>query len=282
MVLDDIATFNRERWNALVEAGIVYSRPFLDLDEQSARAEVDPYGFLGDVTGKEVLCLASGGGQQSACFAFLGANVTVFDLSDAQLANDRQAAAHYDFSIRTIQGDMRDLSCFADDSFDIVWHAYSINFVPDARPVLHEAARVARPGAFYRIHFGNPFFAGMEETDWTGNGYALRQPYLDGAELIFSDPHWDIYAEDGTTKRVIGPHEYRHTLSTLINTLAEQGFIILGTWEELTNDPNAQPGTWEHFKFIAPPWLTIWAWYRPDVRGRGVEGEFLGVGFSPF
>lgn len=268
MQLDDIAAFNRERWNALVEAGIEYSRPFLDLNEEAARAEVDRYGFLGDVTGKEVLCLASGGGQQSACLAFLGAKVTVFDLSDAQLANDRRAAAHYGFSIRTIQGDMRDLSCFDDDSFDIVWHAYSINFVPDARRVLHEAARVARVGAFYRIQFANPFLAGMEETDWTGDGYALRQPYVDGAELLFPDPHWDVYNEDGSHKRVIGPHEYRHSLSTMINTLAQQGFIILGTWEQPKGDIEAKAGSWEHFKAVAPPWLTLWARYRPDVLGE--------------
>ena len=215
-----------------------------------------------------MLCLASGGGQQSAIFSLLGANVTVFDLSDAQLANDRQAAAHYGFSIRTIQGDMRDLSCFDDDAFDIVWHAYSINFVPDSRKVLQEAARVARPGAYYRTQFANPFYAGMEETDWTGDGYALRQPYLDGTELMFADPHWDVYDVDDTHRRVIGPHEYRHTLSAIINTLAQQGFIILGTWEDPPGDLEAKPGSWEHFKAIAPPWLSLWAWYRPDVLGN--------------
>ena len=43
------------------------------------------------------------------------------------------------------------------------------------------------------------------------------------------------------------------------------GFVILGLWEDVSADPGAEPGSWEHFKSIAPPWLTIWAGYWPHV-----------------
>ena len=62
--MDEIAEYNRARWNALVEAGIEWSRPFLSLTVESSRALVDEAGFLGDLTGKQVLCLGGGGGQQ--------------------------------------------------------------------------------------------------------------------------------------------------------------------------------------------------------------------------
>jgi 2-polyprenyl-3-methyl-5-hydroxy-6-metoxy-1,4-benzoquinol methylase len=55
----------------------------LQLDTASARACIDPDGWLGALDGLRVLCLASGGGQQSAAFALLGAQVTVVDLSAA-------------------------------------------------------------------------------------------------------------------------------------------------------------------------------------------------------
>jgi 2-polyprenyl-3-methyl-5-hydroxy-6-metoxy-1,4-benzoquinol methylase len=58
---------------------------------------------------KDVLCLACGGGQQSIAFALLEANVTVFDLSEAQLNRDREAA-HFGVDIKILQGDIRDLS----------------------------------------------------------------------------------------------------------------------------------------------------------------------------
>ena len=69
------------------------------------------------------------------------------DLDETHLENDRLAAEHYGTRVRAVQGDMRDLSCFADNLFDIIWHAHSINFVPDARQVFGEVARALRPGA---------------------------------------------------------------------------------------------------------------------------------------
>ncbi len=263
--MDEIAKYNKERWEELARHRVLFSRPYLDLDLESARWVVDPQGILGDVRGMDVLCLAGGGGQQSVAFGLLGANVTVFDLAETQLGRDREAAAHYGLKISTVQGDMRDLSHFRDDAFDIVWHPYSVNFVPDARSVLHEVARVLRVGGLYRIMFANPFVAGLDEEAWNGEGYPLKQPYVDGAEFTLDNPYWEIYDEDGTSRRVIGPREFRHTLSTMVNTLVQLGFVILGAWEETADDPDAKPGSWDHFKSIAPPWLTCWASYRPYV-----------------
>jgi hypothetical protein len=45
----------------------------------------------------------------------------------------------------------------------------------------------------------------------------------------------------------------------VVNGLIERGFILLGLWEEDFGDSDAEPGTWEHFKAYAPPWLVIWA-----------------------
>jgi SAM-dependent methyltransferase len=262
--MDEIARYNKERWEELAQAHIPYSRPFLDLNPQSARQVVDREGIMGDVDGKDVLCLAGGGGQQSVAFALLGANVTVLDLTETQLQRDRQAAAHYGVSIQTVQGDMRDLTRFGRARFDVVWHAHSINFVPHARVVFRQVAHVLRPGGLYRLECTNPLVAGLDERDWNGTGYPLTRPYVDGAEIL-GDPYWEFHDEDGTSKRIKGPREFRHTLSTLLNGLIELGFVVLGTWEEASGDPGAEPGTWEHLKSIAPPWLTFWAAYRPDV-----------------
>ena len=101
------------------------------------------------------------GGQQSAAFALLGARVTVLDFCTTQLERDQQAAAHYGTEVTAVEGDMRDLSCFADDSFDIVWHAHSLNFIPDPRPVFDEVARVLRADGRYRLHRGTAPFGGV-------------------------------------------------------------------------------------------------------------------------
>src|SRR5207244_4517632 len=85
-----------------------------------------------------------------------GATVTVFDNSPRQLGRDEEVAARDGLSIRTVLGDMRDLSAFADASFDLIVHPVSNLFCPDIRPVWREAYRVLRPGGLLLAGFLNP------------------------------------------------------------------------------------------------------------------------------
>lgn len=111
------------------------THPYLDLDPATAVETIDPEHRLGEVRGKRVLCLAGAGGRQSVAFSLRGARVTVLDISERMLQRDREAAAHRQLSIETIRGNMRDLSSFDPDSFNIVWQPYSLNFVPDVGTV---------------------------------------------------------------------------------------------------------------------------------------------------
>lgn len=260
--MDELAKYNKARWEALAQANILYSRPLLNLDSTTARQVVDPQGIMGDVTGKDVLCLASGGGQQSAAFALLGANVTIIDISETQLERDGAAAAHYGLSITTHQGDMRDLSRFGSQAFDIVWQAFSINFVPDSGAVFDQVRGVLRQDGLYHVDFHNPFTVTVDDGGWNGTGYPIRQPYR-GGEMTFQNEHWDVEDLDGTRKPVQGPREFNHMLSTIINGLIARHFVILGFWEDLSGDPNAEPGSWDHFKAFAPPYFTLWTRYQP-------------------
>jgi 2-polyprenyl-3-methyl-5-hydroxy-6-metoxy-1,4-benzoquinol methylase len=72
--------------------------------------------FPAQMKGSKVLCLASGGGQQSPIFAAAGADVTVLDNSPQQLARDQEVAAREGLSIQTVEGDMRDLGAFRSDT----------------------------------------------------------------------------------------------------------------------------------------------------------------------
>ncbi len=263
--MDDVAVYNQARWRALAEADALFTRAALNLDADSARARVDPDGWLDSLDGVRVLCLAGGGGQQSASFALLGAQVTVADLSAEQLDRDRQVAAHYGVTIQVLQADMRDLSALEAGAFDLVDHAYSINFVPDARLVFREVARVLRPGGRYRLMFANPLVLGVNPRAWNGEGYLLTRPYQDGAAIEAEDEAW-TYRRDagGTVPAVPAPREYRHTLSTVVNGLTEHGFTIrrLADLPGIHPDAAAEPGTWDHFVATAPPWLVVLCEYQ--------------------
>lgn len=257
--MDHISHTNRERWNALAGANVMYSQPFLDFTREQAAAYVLRAGIIDDVAGTEVLCLAGSGGQDAVAFGLLGARVTVFDLSDIQLSRDREAAAHHGFSVETIQGDMRDLSALPDDRFDVVWQPYSINFSPTVAPVVAGVARVLRPGGVYHLAFANPSTMGLDEESWDGAGYRLLGSYRDGECLVTDGDTWDVELPDGTLRPLPHPLEFRHTLSTMLNTLCRHGFRLLRLDEWQRPDPDPEPGSWAHFTQASPPYLqTYW------------------------
>jgi 2-polyprenyl-3-methyl-5-hydroxy-6-metoxy-1,4-benzoquinol methylase len=264
--MDEIAEYNRQRWAELVRVNALFTRPWLDLDETSARAILDPARTLGDVRGKNVLCLAGGGGQQSVAFALLGASVTVVDLSDDQLQRDREAASHYSLQVTTLQGDMRDLAFLSTDQFDIVWHPYSLNFVPDCGAVFQQVARVIRTSGMYHFMAANPFLCGLGTRDWNGRAYELKNAYVEGAALEYRDEDW-VYARKTAESHVPGPVEYRQTLGRIINSLVEAGFVLAKALEWSAEPPplDAEPGTWDHLRLHAPPWIRFWAIHRPDL-----------------
>lgn len=104
---DEAGDASRKHWERMAREGCEFTRPWLNLDGELVRVyargelasapdplnEMYPAGVLANVEGRDVLCLASGGGQQSAVFALLGARVTVVDLAEAQLDGDRRATA---------------------------------------------------------------------------------------------------------------------------------------------------------------------------------------------
>ena len=267
----ELSVQNRTRWNALSKARVLYARPFLSLNRTEAHRFLDTEGLMDPPEGKRVLVLAGGGGQQAACLALLGAQVTVLDLSDEQLERDREAARALGLQLDLHQGDMRDLSRFDGNSFDMVYHPHSINFVPDVDEVFAEVARVLAPGGQYRVDWHNPFTQLVDDESYrVGVGYGLLHPYRDGEvdlQAVFGSDQWPVELADGSTVSVDHPRSWVHTLSTFVGSLARNGFVILGIGEETSTDSVAEPGSWEHFKRITVPYLRVWARLVPEAFG---------------
>src|SRR5579859_1363775 len=164
----DIRDYNRRAWDRRVELNDRWTQPVTP--EQIAAARRGewqivltenlpiPRGWLSELAGRAVLCLASGGGQQGPILAAAGARVTVYDNSPRQLAQDRLVAEREGLAITTIEGDMRRLEAFAAESFDLIVHPVSNLFVPQVRPVWAEAHRVLRHGGELLAGFNHPAF----------------------------------------------------------------------------------------------------------------------------
>src|SRR3982751_4204017 len=136
----EILTYNRRAWDRQVERSNPWTVPVTV--EEVARARIGdwrivltptkpvPADWFPPLVGLDVLCLASGGGQQGPILAAAGANVTVFEKRRSQLAQDRSVADREGLAIETVQGDMADLSALGDARFDLIVHPVSNVFVP--------------------------------------------------------------------------------------------------------------------------------------------------------
>ena len=234
--MTDIAQYNRQAWDRQVAAGNQWTRPVTKEQVDQARrgdwqivltpTRPVPRDWFGDLTGRQVLCLASGGGQQAPLLAAAGARVTVFDNSPAQLEQDAMVARRDGLEIRTVQGDMRDLGAFPDQSFDLIVNPCSIGFVPDPLPVWREAARVLRPEGRLMTGFTQPLYYLFDY--WQMEQGELFVKY----SVPWSDQR-DLPAADlQKLKDADEPLEFGHTLADLIGGQLQYGLHIIGFYED--------------------------------------------------
>ena len=105
-----------------------------------------PPEWFGDLKGKRLLGLASGGGQQIPVFTALGANCTVLDYSSKQCESERMVAAREGYPVEVLQADMTRPLPFADETFDLIFHPVSNCYVEKVEPIFAECYRVLKPG----------------------------------------------------------------------------------------------------------------------------------------
>lgn len=238
----NIREYNRDAWDKQVDKGNPWTQPVTP--EVIARARNDDWSVLlteqiavprawfnvrehTTLRGLDVLCLASGGGQQAPTFAAAGANVTVLDNSPKQLERDHMVADREGLQLTTIEGDARDLSMLADESFDLIFHPVSNLFIPEIRPVWNEAYRVARPGAVLLAGFMNPAF------------YLFSYDAMDGLEPLlvkYKLPYTDVgslppeqlekFMAEGM------PVEHSHTLTDQLGGQLDVGFLLTAMYED--------------------------------------------------
>jgi SAM-dependent methyltransferase len=233
---EEVRQYNRHAWDRAVVRRSEWTIPVSSAAIAAARqgewqiiltpTQPVPRTWFPPLAGLDLLCLASGGGQQGPILAAAGANVTVLDNSPSQLAQDRLVAQRDGLTLRTVEGDMADLVPFADASFDLIVHPCSNLFVPDVRPVWREAFRVLRGGGALLAGFCNPVLYLFDQQLADEGVLQVRH------KLPYSDLH-SLRAEE--RQRYLDdeqPLEFSHTLEAQIGGQIEAGFVIAGFYED--------------------------------------------------
>ena len=182
--------------------------------------------FPNKIEEKKILCLASGGGQQGPVLSATGADVTVLDNSIEQLEKDKFVAQRDHLKLKTVQGNMQDLSMFEDEYFDCIVHPWSNGYIDNVRPVWKECARVLKKKGLLLAGFGNPL-------EYIFNAGKLEKGILSVENKI---PYADIeHMDDPDTRKAVesGGYLWSHTLEDQIQGQIEAGFAIIGFYEDI-------------------------------------------------
>jgi SAM-dependent methyltransferase len=202
-------------------------------------------GLLGDVRGLDVLEVGCGAGQCTRWLAAHGARTVGVDVSAGML----RAGVERGFSGARpsfAQADARRLP-FAGSSFDLACSAFgAVPFVADPERVMHEVARVLRPGGRWVFSVTHPVRWAFPD-DPGPAGLTARRSYFDRTPYVERDADGAVlYAE------------HHRTLGDRVADLVEAGFVL-----ERLVEPEWPEGA-DH----------VWGGWSP-LRGRLLPGTLV-------
>lgn len=184
-----------------------------------------PHEWFGELKGKKLLGLASGGGQQIPVFTALGADCTVLDYSAKQCESERMVAGREGYEVEVLQYDMTKRLPFEDETFDIIFHPVSNCYIEEVKPVFQECFRILKKGGILLCGLDNGinFIFDDEEKE-----IKFKLPFNPLKDR-------DLYEE--SVKNDWGM-QFSHTLEEQIGGQLEAGFVLTNVYEDTNGEGN--------------------------------------------
>ena len=230
MQYQDINAETIDRW---IEEGWEWGRPISHDDYVNALngswdvlltpTKKVPHEWFGNLRGKRVLGLASGGGQQMPVFCALGAECTVLDYSKKQLESEALVAEREGYAIEIVRADMTKPLPFPDETFDLIFHPVSNCYIREVKPLWRECWRVLKPGGELLSgtdHYVN-YIVNDDETQIVN-----RLPF---DPLLHPEQRAQLERDDAGM-------QFSHSLEEQINGQLEAGFTLLSLYEDTNGE----------------------------------------------
>ena len=179
-----------------------------------------PREWLGDVAGKKVLGLASGGAQQMPILAARGAICTVLDYTPRQLESERAVAEREGYAIEIIRADMTEPLPFPDGTFDLIVHPVSNCYAREVLPIFRECFRVLKKGGV--------LVSGLD------NGINFMVAEEDERTIVNALPFDPLRDPQLLQEQIAGGSgvQFSHTAQEQIGGQLEAGFILTALYED--------------------------------------------------
>ena len=230
MEYQDINASTIDRW---IEEGWEWGKPIsheIYLQAQEGNWDVVltptknvPHRWFGDLKGKKILGLASGGGQQMPIFAALGAECTVLDYSEKQLESEKLVSEREGYDIRIIRADMTKRLPLEDEEFDLIFHPVSNCYVKEVKPIWKECFRVLKKGGelLSGVDYYINYIVDGDEKEIVNS--------LPFDPLINEKYREQLEADDAGM-------QFSHTLEEQIGGQLEAGFTLLELYEDTNGE----------------------------------------------
>jgi ubiquinone/menaquinone biosynthesis C-methylase UbiE len=139
-------------------------------------------------------------------------------------------------SIRLVEGDMADLSAFADESFGLIFNPPSTLFIPDVVPVWRECYRVLQPDSVLMTGFLNPDEFVFDPVALDSEGAFVVKyplPYVEHATLSPQELEERIRAK--------AMFHFSHSMEAQLGGLTQAGFVLTGFYEDRRPEADGNP-----------------------------------------
>ncbi|MCH5263086.1 MAG: class I SAM-dependent methyltransferase [Lachnospiraceae bacterium] len=232
----DYVSFNAETWDNINESLVDKTTVISHEDYIAAKSgalkvslagirEV-PKEWFPTLKGAHVLALACGGGQQGPVFAAHGAEVTVTDISNNQLAKEEFVSRREGYDIHIVKADLSKPFPFADNSFDMIFNPISNCYIEDIMPMWSECARVIKSGGVLMMAF-------VKEEHFLFEPDFRNEDFLISRHSLPFNPLKDLSEEQLKEKQNTQmPLAFSHTLTEQIGGLIKAGFEITDIYED--------------------------------------------------
>lgn len=175
--------------------------------------------ILPDLEGKRILDLGCGSGERCMDYVKQGAaKVTGIDISEKMLEAARNENA--DPHITYIKMPMEDIGEL-NETFDVAISSLALHYVEDFSGVVKNVYRLLSDGGIFLFSQEHPLSTCYEGTEdrWTRDET--------GRKIHANIANYCLEGRKDSTWFVEGVQRYHRTFSTIVNTLAGQGFKIL-------------------------------------------------------
>lgn len=174
-------------------------------------------GLLGDVSGKKILEIGCGGGQNCVALSRRGGKATGIDFSAAQLGFARKLNNDCGTSARFLLHDMTRLGQLDEHDWDIVISSFAVEYVESLPDLLSAIHGLLRDGGRLVLCDLHPAVSSAAVVGASVHGIADSMDYFDRRRIEFT---WRIGGTD------VLLHRYHRTTSEYVNGLLEAGFEL--------------------------------------------------------